>query len=255
MRGFSFLVTTTFQSFSVYRVWLELACDFSLPSHKTQLCIAWSIWLQRMKAPQTLRDTRQEEKKKQKGKENTHKKKTQSCPKYIPGASGEKVRVNIIETQRWGNIWISNEPQTVEKAGIQSPWQECTLTVKRRAHDTGLTNSRYAALNEKQCFGDGGKWDNWSKLGKSDPKHLAAAAARLNVSGVNTACQIERRGTRKPERVNTAMWNLLQVHFGGEAAQLFGRAAQLARRFKFSPFAAQFRSFRTKTEIVPGAQR
>lgn len=75
------------------------------------------------------------------------------------------------------------------------------------------------------------------------------------MSGVNTACQIERRGTRKPERVNTAMWNLLQVHFGGEAAQLFGRAAQLARRFKFSPSAAQFRSFRTKTEIVPGAQR
>lgn len=34
-----------------------------------------------------------------------------------------------------------------------------------------LTNSGYIMLNEKHCFREG-KWDNWSKLGKSDLKHL-----------------------------------------------------------------------------------
>ena len=56
------------------------------------------------------------------------KNKTQSCSEYTPGASGELVKVNIIEARQWGNIWISNEPQTVEKASIQSPWRECAST-------------------------------------------------------------------------------------------------------------------------------
>lgn len=105
--------------------------------------------MQSRKAPDAARHTVRKTK---------NKKETQSCPEYIPGASGELVKVNIIEARQWGNIWISNEPQTVEKASIQSPWRECACAdgEEARARHSGDKQPLHYAEWETLFQRDGG---------------------------------------------------------------------------------------------------